>query len=1063
MFQRWHHYSLNLGDAACLQSRFALCMMALLLPALLMVSCQGQDTDSTKNTDENWAELFFEERLSSLSAESDSSCFYIGTEDGAFFTYNEDGIKKYNTPFDRIYCVKQDKNKQDFYWVGTRNMGLHYCKLVGDSLVKQQSYTIHVKDDRFSVYDICIDKDTLYLGTSHGLFAVSSQVPQSRGSSIILEERWHKDKADASPVVVGKLCQLDHEIFFTTSVGIYKYSRGKKEVVISVPDTVMLPSLSKYQDGKIRAIIEDKLYTIDSSGYESVPLAHRSIDFVSTPDYIYQVSKDSLFVTSNTNGIGKRALPSPARRECRNLIYDDVAHDQVLLVTSHHLLRIPHHYSLPTHENVRVGISASCIDNDKAYFLFANKVFQLNPGDAVANEKCSLNASHHPSRITVYGDKLYYVAEKKIYCKNMDNGDEQFWALTNEPTALGSHNGNVYIGVRDSLLLLQNGQLKRDPIKLMRRVKGSDKFEEAKYPFITAFCLKGDSLLIATLNDGVYIGQDDHFEEAFSGDSLRFIRDIAIQGNNTFILTHRGLWRHSSDPQATSPHQYIDSKGFNHLLVNDQRVTLIADFGLREFMIHGDTVDNKYHDYYQDWSFRPELSLRKDSVMIISRNNGVLWIDKPLDQSSEIHWLEFRPSWRPNDDLLLVLICAAIALALLLLVWWLMRRRHKMDMQANRELTDKLFELRNRLRRQVEKVRSYGLSSYETLKQQAFDVAESNDVNRIEGLSLTIKHLLDNVATVKSWQQTWETGAPGLYLPESLNNKRKDLVREININSRKNPTDCVERIDSFLDYIISDEAIGSIKRYLEEQVTAVKQTLESVPKVCEPQITGVLTAQQDAYQQLIKRLESSNTDSMSEDEIVDLLKEVKTLDERHKMTKGVVDLERALCSAQPKSLCKTVEERDNSLLALIEDFKSSNSSLRTDLKKSLADLAENVEDAIKAIYAPWIQGLEVDKELLELVKISSTSGRLYKSDGSLSVRGVMMALLISGVKLSTSETKILLDSITYERDGDYKKEKSEAKTHLEEVETQAQLQQYAEAHPSSIAQLFCNIISESAD
>ena len=1179
-FQQWHCSSLNHDNAGgCLLQRLVICMMALFIPVLLMVSCQGKETDSTKNTDENWAELFFEERLSSISTDPDTSCFYIGTEDGALFVYNEDGIKKYNTPFDRIYCVKRDMDKQDYYWVGTRNMGLFYCHLEDDRLVKLQSYTIPVKEDRFSVYDICIDKDTLYLGTSHGLFAVSSQVPQSTGSSINLEQRWHKNTTDASPVVVGKLCPDNDGLYFTTSVGIYKYSNGLSESVIPQPDTVMLAALSKGQDGKIRAIIDNKLYTIDGSQVDSVSVAHRSIDFVNLPKYLYRVSRDSLYVTSRNDGINTaRALPSPARVECRNIICDDVAHDQVLLVTSHHLLRIPHHYSLPTSKYIRVGVSASCTDGPKAYFLCANKVFQWDSGDTVAHEKCHLNASHHPSRITVCDGKLYYVADKKLYCKNLDNGDEEFWVLNNEPTALGSHKGNVYIGVRDSLLLLKDGTLRSDPIKLMKRVKGAEGAVVAQFPFITAFCNAGDSLLIATLNDGVYIGENDVFNEKFSGDSLRFIRDIAVHGNNTFILTHRGLWRHSSDTQAASPHQYIDSKGFNRLLVNNQSVTMIADFGLREFRINGDVVDGHYRDYYQDWSFRPELSFIKDSVMVISRNNGVLMFNKPLSESSEVQWLEFIPSWRPSDDLILVLMCAAVALALLLLVWWLMRRSHSQEIQAKDELiqtkveelqakdeelrikekkykvqTDelrgkmeslnsqikelnsqveefecqiqakeeeiqakerefqgqteelmgqteelkrqknelinhvealksniltkekeyqlqseglqhqqKILDLLSILRNQVEEVRSYGLSSYKKIKQQAFEVAESNDVNRIQELSSTIKGILDDVATVKSWQQTWEKGESSLYLPIELNNRRNQVIKLIKAKSLERPTECVDKIDDFMNYCISDDVVESVKKHIGSQLTAVKETVESVPVACESHITGILTAQQDAYQQLLERLESS-TDSISEDEIVDLLKEVKTLDERHNMAKGVVDLERAICSAQPKSLSKKVTDRDNSLFSLIEDFKSSNSSLRTDLKKSLADLAENAEDAIKAIYAPWIQGLEVDKELLELVKTSSTTGRLYKSDGSLSVRGVMMALLISGVKLSTSETKILLDSITYERDGDYKKEKSEAKTHLEEVETQAQLQQYAIAQPSSIAQIFCNMMSESPD
>lgn len=1037
-----------------------LSLFVLVFVSILLCSCQNSDKTEQAEKNENWAELFFEERLSSISAESDTSCFYLGTEDGAFFTYNEDGIKKYNTPFDRIYCVKQDKNNQGHYWVGTRNMGLHYCKLVGDSLVKQQSFTIPDKDDRFSVYDICTDKDkdTLYLATSHGLFAVSSRVPLSTGSTINLEQRWSRNKTDVSPVVVGKLCPFNGKLYFTTSDGIYKYNKGKNEAVISVPDTVMLPSLSRGQDGTIQAIIEDKLYTIDSLGYDSVPVAHRCIDFVITPDYIYQVSKDSLYVTNRTNhnnGTGKRALPSPARRECRNLIFDDVAHDQVLLVTSHHLLRIPHHYSLPTHKNVRVGISATCSDGDKAYFLFANKVFQLNPGDTVAKEKCTLIDSHHPSRITVYGDSLYYVAEKKVYCKNMNNGNEDSCALTNEPTALGCHKGNVYIGVRDSLLLFKDGQLKSDPIniKLMRK-KGSDQLEEAKYPFITAFCLKGDSLLIATLNDGVYIGQDDHFEEAFSGDSLRFIRDIAIQGNNTFILTHRGLWRHSSDPQAASPHQYIASKGFNHLLVNDQSVTLIADFGLREFMIHGDTVDTEYHSFYQDWSFRPELSFMKDSTMVISRNNGVLMIKKPLDKSSTIHWLEFRPSWRPGDNLLLVLTCAAVALMLLLLVWWLMHRKHKREMQTKEQEDQKTIELRNRLRRQINTIRSNRLVNYEDIKLLADKAYDSNDASKLESLMLSNKELLDAVAAIKSWLKIWGDGAPSMYVPEKLNPKRKELIRFINDQSRKDPSECERRIDTFLDYATGNDVIGQVKERLEELLVTIQRSMDEA-KVCEPQATDVLKAQLDTCQRRLNVLNdilAQSDSSMSEDEVVDVLKEVKTIGIRHQMTRGIIDLANCLYGAQHPSSAD-----DYSLLAMVDEYQDRLNSKAdpfiAKLRSQLKEMATNAWSAIERIYDPWTKGLDIDGELLELIKTSPTTGKVFvKGKGdetNITVRGAVVALLLSGVDLSNNEMKILLDEICRKRETDYKKEKSNVNIHLDDQ--REQLEEYAALHPTSIA------------
>lgn len=1037
--------------------------------SILLCSCQ-QNSDDTSSTDniENWAEHFFEERLSSISAESDTSCFYIGTEDGAFFAYNEDGIKKYNTPFDRIYCLKQDTTHRGYYWVGTRNMGLHYCKLVGDSLIKQQSYTIGVKNDRFSVYDICTekDKDTLYLGTSHGLFAVSSRVPLSTGSSINLEQRWHRNKGDASPVVVGKLCPLNDELYFTTSVGIYKYNKGKNEAIISVPDTVTLPLLSRGQDGKIWAIIEDKLYTIHSSGYDcydTIYIAHSVIDFVITPDYLYQVSKDSLYVTnltSHTNDIGKRVLPSPARRECRNLIYDDVAHDQVLLVTSHHLLRLPHHYSLPTHKNVRVGISASCSDGDKAYFLFANKIFQLNPGDTVAKEKCSLNTSHHPSRITVYGDDLYYVAEKKVYCKNMDNGAEQFWALTNEPTALGSHKGNVYIGVRDSLLLLKDGQLKSDPIKLMRK-NGSDQLEEANYPFITAFCQKGDSLLIATLNDGVYIGQDDHFEEAFSGDSLRFIRDIAIQGNNTFILTHRGLWRHSSDPQAASPHQYIDSKGFNHVLVNDQSVTLIADFGLREFMIHGDTVDTKYHDYYQDWSFRPELSLMKDSAMIISRNNGVLMINKPLDKSSKIHWLEFKPSWRLGDDWILVLTCIAVALALLALVSWLMHQKHRKELQHKEkemeakdkeiEAKEKAPKLMSTLIGKLSEIQSLKLPDFANIKESTDRALKSHTEAEINDEINKLSKIDSDVKTIKEFRLDYGKRKRKIQsIPEDIL-EHFPIIKTVNklINSEpktvQERSDTTEKINQFKNTSLNIDDVCTVLSSLNFDVDIDFDTAKEI-----------LSHQRKKIDDQIKK-EIEQKKLIGWDMVDYLIDNICPLIIRHSMVMGFIDLRRIISDNinSESSLIRIMKESGNPKEIkcdyAIKKTKEGEKNELTDKQKELEAFVEELINKIEQIYQPWINGTFVDEELLQLLQ---PKHGLFKKNKKniMNKQGVIITLECCGYDKAYRQGLMTALSCYYDNDTDTQYS-SVISRFKKEVKIK-DLEEYSERNPDSIAKIY---------
>lgn len=1010
--------------------KLAIGLMALVIPMLTLASCHGDDTDSAEpNEYENWAELFFEERLASITSDSDSARFYIGTEDGVVYVYSKEGIVKYKTPFNRIYCVRRDQGNPGYYWVGTRNMGLKRCLLRGDSLVKQQSYTIPVKGDRYSVYDICYNNDTLYLGTSNGLFCTSAE-GTSNGSSE-LDVCWMKDHL-GDPVVVRKLCNDSGYLFFTTERGISKRMSGQNYTVIpDTADVTFYPSLWKLNDG-VKAIINNTLYTITGEKVVSTAVDHLCMDFLQVNNNLYQVSKDTLFV----NGVG-RMLPSPARQECRNPIIDDPAHDQVLLVTSHHLLRIPHHYMLPTWAYNHVSVSASCTDEKgNAFFVLGNKLFELKQGDTIANEK--FTCQYLPGLLTVCDGLFYSVNNGQLKCVNDKGNIEKSYNLIKEATALGSHNGIVYIGVRDSVLMLKDGHLSE--VKLL-----DENDSIVQFPFITAFskCSDGE-FYIATLNDGIFKGKGSEFYriEEFSDESThRFIRDIACKGDTTFVLTHKQLWVHT--PQRTFPP--ISSPGFNRLLVNGPHVVAVADFGLREFRIKQDAISFK--DYFQDWSFRPEMSMDCGDRIIVCRNNGVLLIDDSIGKAIERqHWMEFKPNWQFDSNWKLVFTCAAIALLLLLLMSWLMRRRHKQDLQIKEEESQVIINLRNRLRRQLDTIRSYGLSNYDAIKRRADKVFELNDVAQFEKITQSNKEIIDAVAKVKAWQQMWVAGLGQMYLSEDLVNKTMELDSFLQAHGKHEPIECDKRVDDFLDYAANDSVREPFERHLEEQIAAIQQA-QAVSEACGLKTGDVLAAQQKEYQDILKRF----NDRLTEDEMVYLLKEIKTLDERLSMTRGVVELGQCIYNA-----IHAPEGEGDSLFDLIEenqDQLNSSDPYIVKLRSKLKDMASDAFAAIQDVYEPWIEGRGVDHQLLELIKTGSTTGKLFgKSDETnITNRGAVVALLLTGVELSTNKMKILIDAILGKRTGDYKKEKSEVRTHLQGQ--REQLEDYAKANPSSIARL----------
>ena len=1027
---------------SCLVSRlskFTIGLLGLLMPVLLLVSCQGDGNDSAEpNEYENWAELFFEERLASITGDSDSARFYIGTEDGVVFVYSKEGIVKYNTPFNRIYCVRRDREALGYYWVGTRNMGLKRCQLKGDSLVKVQSYTIPVKGDRYSVYDICYHNDTLYLGTSNGLFHTSPQ--KSLSGNLELEVCWKKGNL-GDPVVVRKLCSDGEYLFFTTEKGILKRKGNVNDTVIpDVADVTFFPSLCKSDDG-VKALIDNTLYSFIGEKVLPTTIDHMCMDFLQSNNNLYQVSgKDSLFV----NGVG-RILPSPARQECRNLIADDPLHDQVLLVTSHHLLRIPHHYTLPNWGYNHVSVSASCTDeNGNAFFLLGSNLFELKHGDSIAEEIFS--CQYPPTLMTTCNGQFYFVSNGQLQCMNDKGNIVKSYNLVKEATALGSHGGIVYIGVRDRIQMLKDGQLHDVELK-------DENDSIVQFPFITAFRVRNDDeLYVATLNDGVFKGKDAHFSRVKElSDELthRFIRDIACKGDTTFVLTHKQLWIHT--PQHTLPP--ISSPGFNRLLVNGSNIVAVADFGLREFFINQDSIG--YKDSFQDWSFIPEVSLDCLDRKLVCRSSGVLLIDEPMSKVIEKqHWIEFKPKWEFDSNWKLVLTCAGIALLLLLLVGWQMRRLHKRELESKDEESQKIISLLNRLRRQLDAIRSYGLSNYESIKRQADKVQD--DAVQLEKLTLSNKGILDAVDKVKSWQQRWVASIEQMYMSEDLTNKTMDLDSFLDKNIKLNPIECDKRVDDFLDYAASDMVREPFEKHLKEQLADIQLAI-AVSKDCKLQTVDVLMVQQEEYQVILGQF----NDRPTEDVMVKLLKEIKTLDERCKMTKGIVDLGECIYAAVhiPNG------EIEDSLFDLIEenqDLLNKQDPYILRLRSQLRNMANNALSAIKCIYEPWIEGC-VDNYLLELVKTSSTTGKLFgKTDESnITLRGVVVALLLPGVELNTNRMKILIDTILGKRSTDYKKDKSEVKKHL--LSQQEQLDEYATNNPSSIASIIAAITRVSGD
>ena len=137
--------------------------IAFLCMASVFFGCNEQEkTGSLGET-----ELYFNERLSSISADGDSA-FWIGSEAGDIWYMKQRSFQSYNIGADRIYKVVTDSVLADgkLCWVGIRNSGLQKWKLNEEETSLEEICAIPNKGTNYSVYDILLVGKSLYVATS---------------------------------------------------------------------------------------------------------------------------------------------------------------------------------------------------------------------------------------------------------------------------------------------------------------------------------------------------------------------------------------------------------------------------------------------------------------------------------------------------------------------------------------------------------------------------------------------------------------------------------------------------------------------------------------------------------------------------------------------------------------------------------------------------------------------------------------------------------------------------------------------------------------------------------
>lgn len=538
-------------------------LRALCLPLLLVtiVACHRQDPSAL-----NANELFFDETLASISPDATlPDLFYIGTEDGVVYAYDADQgtTRRWLTAFDRIYKVMRDQPADSAtqphdgttFWVGTRNMGVVRCQLQGDSLVLRRQYALprSGRGTHYSVYDLHQDPSGLYVATSNGLFLLSPNDTMQA-----LHASWEIQSGEGAfrPLVVSDIRPLHNgNLVCASASGVLSIDTRRRQSHLLLRGNCTSLSLS---GDTILALCGDSIKALLPDGrlVGKSRLSHPAYTCFHEPSTRMNYLLDGTSVQFFSNDeiadrlTPRRApLPRPVRTFCHNVIANDPARGQSLLVTEHALLRVGHHQDLFSDIG---NVSYACHDGPFIYYLVGSHLFRQRIGEQTAIQVKDLSRGSSDVRFMTIADGTLYYADSgnrvftaPIYSSYLLNSllswDHKVSPQPGQDlTAIGHDGSGVYVGIRDGLQ-----QLGREKGQLQLPSASASTIAD---PFITAFSAPTSSgrLFLATLNDGLFVGRQGSFHHLAASQGLSFVRDIAVLptasgADSLFVLTNHRL------------------------------------------------------------------------------------------------------------------------------------------------------------------------------------------------------------------------------------------------------------------------------------------------------------------------------------------------------------------------------------------------------------------------------------------------------------------------------------------------------------------------------------------
>ena len=745
-------------------------------------------------------ELYFDESLASISAEGDSA-FWLGSKTGDIWYIKQQRFQSYSIATDCIYKIVTDSVLPDgrMCWVGIHNSGLQKWELTESHSLLLEKYAISNKDYNYSVYDILLIDDRIYVATSQGIY-VKSRNDKGELKLVYPTDR-NNETGVGRPFIVNNLCQYgENSLFCSTQEGLIRIDLSDNNVTVSHGGE-QICGISVYDD-EICLLTPGKLYIEDTEGN----IKHE-IELKSSPRIYYRLNNIH-YLLSETYLLLSEDLKSfihvPLRRKipqfCNNVIATDIQNGFTLLVTEHALWDIPVHLSI---FNTNGEVIASCADGHTIFYVNAsNELYRQSVGESVATKILDIPKSEAVSGLMTDGRYVYYISNKQVLKRlkvNRGYITNQLFSspkvLYRSPTKITafylrqeSRGSRIYLGIQDDLVCIDgNGK--------------SVLIDALHNKYITAFYSlpHTDNLYVSTLNDGVYYGPDNQLENIDGTENDRFIRDISVTaGHNPLLMiltNHYLLCKEHNDS--------VPLKGYNKLLkVNDSLFYALPEYGLEMYVIDDERI-KKQGSYYQDIRFNPKASLVLNDVLYLGSDIGVMKLD--AFSVDTVGWVDMESSV-PNLTMLLA-VMAFVSIMLFIVCWEFFRRKNSREKIINIQLDDLQSRLTD-LERIAHFIGEDGINEVEELKRLFQSISpDTSDLSVIKHLSEKI--MKKNREFVFKLSRKLEMQTLGINRYEAFEGEKL-----MNASRRALASDNLESISSQVE--INDAWLNRIAEYMQK-------------------------------------------------------------------------------------------------------------------------------------------------------------------------------------------------------------------------------------------------------